>query len=330
MSNSLPPPLIIFASRASQGSFLSALLGGHPDLFGAPHLNVLAFENGWQHQEYCKVPRDSGSHGLLRALGHLLTGEQTVQSVQAARRWLAVRADETAQEIYSEIRAMIAPARLVDYSPLYALNKETMRRVVEVLPDAKVIHLTANPIRQGKLISRAVWQTTNASLGYWRDRGLDHPSLDSYEVGDHLIDWSVTPPVFDPQFSWHRTQKAASALLEELPPERGLRLSSERLVADTSAVLQELLPFLGCDGDAKIIERMVGNTDTTFTASGPFDASMGVDYDMIGRTVADLANTPVEDEPIVPQEPLSWRGDDDVLQPELVELAAGLGYRISQ
>lgn len=330
MSTSQPPPVIILASRGAQGSFLSALLGGHPDLFGAPHLNVLAFEQAHQMHQYCAIPRDSGMHGLLRLLGQLLTGEQTVQSVQAAHRWLGTRSEASGPELYTALCALTAPRRMVDYSPLYALNLETMRRVAAAQPEAKIIHLVANPIRQGRVLARAVWQAVNASLGYWSERGLDHPCMDSYEIGDHLVDWSVTPPVFDPQFAWARTQKAAKALFDELPAERCIRISAEALLADTDATLRTLLPFLDCTAQDETIAAMLANTDTLFTKVGPFDAPIGMDHDMLGKAPSDMANTPVEDVEIDSLVPLDWRGDGDAIQPQLVDIATSLGYRIAK
>src|SRR5690606_6554403 len=104
-----PAPVIILASRGSGGRLLAALLGAHPELYGAPHLNVLAFEYGWQQKLYCQPPRDSNQHGLLRFLGQCLLGEQTVQSIQAARRWFGTRSELSALAIYAELVALVAP-----------------------------------------------------------------------------------------------------------------------------------------------------------------------------------------------------------------------------
>lgn len=327
MTDNTPVPVIILASRGARGSYLSALLGGHPELFGAPHLNVLAFETALQHQKYCAVPRDSGYHGLLRCLAHLLTGEQTLQAVQAARRWLGQRLDQTGSEIHSELRSLVEPQRLVDYSPLHALYPEAMQRVVDTLPEAPVIHLVASPEEQARTLTPAVWQTLNASMGYWNERGLNHPCMDIFEVGDHLVDWSVTPPVFDPQFSWYRTQKAASELFKTLPEERRLRIHTEDLNRAPEEVLGRILPFLGCASGADTISAMIANPDLTFAHVGPFDAASGVDFDMLSNG---NINTPAIQKEIAAGHALDWRGDDDILLPELIELATSLGYTVSQ
>lgn len=327
MPPTTPVPVLILASRGARGSYLSSLLGAHPELFGAPHLNVLAFETGQQHQEYCAVPRDSGYHGILRCLGYLLTGEQTVQSVQTARRWLGQRIERTGAEIHAEIRSLVQPCRLVDYSPHYALYPEAMRRVADAVPEAPIIHLVASPETQARTLSPAVWQTLNASMGYWNERGLNHPCMDVVEIGDHLVDWSVSPPVFDPQFAWHRTQKAAIALFDDLPDTRCLRICTEDLTRAPAEVLTQILTFLGCAADPAMIEAMIAKPDMTFAHVGPFDAASGVDFDLLTR---DPSAPPLDSKEITEGRPLEWRSDEDVLLPELIELAVSLGYTVKR
>lgn len=324
----IKPPVIILASRESQGSFLAALLGSHPDLFGAPHLNLLPFEYGWQYQSYCSIPRDTNAHGLLRLLGHLTTGEQTLQSIQMARRWLNFRRDRTTGEIYSEIASLVAPRILVDYSPLHAQNLEAMRRVCAQFPLSPVIHLYSNPKTQSESVALAAWQAMRANQPYWRDRGPRHPCMDSYEVAEQFIDWSHEPPVFDPQFAWYRTQQAAITLFDELPKERCFDLSAESLVSDPTSALTSLLTHIGVAVDAKTISEMLSNQERLFSVPGPFAATSGVDFDMVGKSVSDMTSQVLSHAPVNCREPLKWRGDGGVFVPQVIELAGKLGFHM--
>lgn len=326
----IAPPVLILASRGSQGSFLASLLGAHPALVAAPHLNLLPFEECWQYLTYCTVPRDTNLHGTLRFIAQQLLGEQTMQSVQAARRWMNIRREAPIEQVYAEIANLVAPGRLVDYSPLHAQNLEVMRRVTGKLPEAPVIHLVANPKTQAETLCPAVWQTINRSLGFWSEWGANHPCMDPYEIGEQLVDWSTHPPVFDPQFAWYRTQNAARQLFCELPEERAIRVSAEDLLGDPAAVLQTVLPRLGLECDAGIIRTMLGDQDTCFTRPGPFASALGVDYEMVGKSVADVAGRALPTQVIDRQAPLVWRGDADVFMPEVVDLAAEFGYAVGQ
>ncbi len=323
------PPVIIFASREAGGSLLAALLGGHPAFYGAPHLNVLAFPEVWQYRMYSHIPRDSHMHGLLRFLGEQLVCEQTMQSLQAARRWLGRRDDLETPALYAELQALIAPRRLVDYSPLYAQNGAVMRRVIEQCPEATIIHLVCNPLTQGQALSRPVWQTMTASLGYWVDRPVNQPCMDAFEIGEQYIDWSVTPAVFDPQFAWYRTQAAALEVEAEQSGERWIRLSAEALLEDPKAVLRDLLRRLGAKADAKTVAAMTGAKEPPiYAAPGPYEAPFGIDHQMIGQSVRAALAKPVANDLIEPAAPLPWRGDGQEMLDDVLTLAGDLGYRI--
>lgn len=321
-------PVIILASRGSQGSYLASLLGAHPDLYAAPHINLLPFEFGWQYLTYCTLPRDTNAHGLLRMVAQALIGEQTMQSIQAARRWMNVRRHRKTIDIYHELGSLVAPQRLVDYSPLYAQNLDAMRRATAAFPDALVIHLTSNPKSQAEALVPAIWQTVLSSQEYWGDRGPSHPCMDSYELGEQFIDWSVHPPVLDPQFAWYRTQNAARQLFEELPDSRCLRMTSEQLMTDPKAVLKTVLPRLGVSHSAKTMTQMLKDDDCMFSKPGPFGTVVGVDYEMLGKSVRDMTGQGGAENPIDPDAPLTWRGDNDVFQPQVIDLARELGYPV--
>lgn len=329
-ARSVAPPVIILASRESGGSFLSALLGTHPEFYGAPHLNVLAFEDLWQLRRYSRVPRDSNIHGLLRFLSDCLLGEQSVQSAHAALRWMGRRAEIPAVALYEQLMELVAPRRLVDYSPLYAQNRTVMARVLKAISEAAVIHVVKNPIAQGRSMCFPVWQTVMGSLDYWAMRGRFHPVLDLFEIGEQYIDWSTTPPVFDPQFAWHRTQRAALDLAEDTPADRAMRLNIEALYEDPHEVLTTLLGWLGADASLARIEAMLDSVPPPFDRPGPYVAPFGVDYELLNRTVG--AGPKAEHGhpmAIDTSQPLSWRGDGEPILAEVAALAEKLGYRLA-
>ena len=328
-------PVLILASRESGGSLLSALLGGHPDFYGAPHLNLLAFEELWQYISYGAIPRDPHLHGLWRYLGVMLTGEQSMQSMQTAQRWLNRRSQRPVAEVHARLRQLAAPRRLVDYSPLVAQNAAAMRRAIAALPDdTVVIHLTRDPRVQGRAMCLPVWQSIMTSLDFWDRRGRYQACMDVFEIGEQFIDWSVTPPVFDPQFAWHRTQTAAREVLAELPAERGLHLDLDAMLAAPEAALADLLGRLGASADSATIAAMLNTGLTDYSLPGPYVAPFGVDFEMIGRSVAGAlergarsgAGQAVRG---TAAGPLPWRGDGEGLLPEVGALAHSLGYEFA-
>lgn len=327
-----PAPVLIIASRESGGSLLSALLGAHPAFCGTPQINLLAFESVWQFIKYGAIPRDSILHGTLRFLGDALTGEQTVQSVQTAQRWLARRMDDPVAKVHAELRRMVAPRRFVDYSPLVAQNADAMRRAIAGLPETTVIiHLTRDPLSQGRAMCLPVWQSIMTSLDFWDRRGLYQAAMDVFEVGEQLIDWSVRPPVFDPQFAWHRTQAAARAVRAGLPADRWVHVDLGALARDPATVLGGLLERLGEAADAETVAAMCRTGAADYLQPGPYPAPFGMDLEMIGVPVAvALDRERQARRPCAIGDPLPWRGDGDTLLPEVAGLAADLGYDLAK
>ncbi len=323
----LPPPVLILASREAGGSLLAALLGAHPGFAEAPHLNVLAFEEAWQMPRYCAIPRDSGLHGLLRFLGWHLLGEQSVQSVQAAQRWLQRRLGAPMAELHLDLRRLVAPRALVDYSPLVAQNGAAMARAAAAAAEARIVHLTRDPLAQGAAMCLPVWQTMMTSLDFWDRRGRLQPVMDAYEVGEQLIDWSAAPPVFDPQFAWHRTQRAARRLLADMPPGRARHLRREDLSDRPEEVLRDLLDWLGVESSAEVVRAMVEAPASPFASPGPYHAPFGMDFEMIGRAPGEVLR---EGGPSLARHPreaaLPWRGDGEPLLDAVVALGQELGY----
>lgn len=330
----MPDPVLILASRDSCGSLLAALLGGHPEFYGAPHLNTLSFPKVWQFRVFAQIPRDTQIHGLWRFIGQETSGEQSMMTVQAARRWIGFREEIGPAAFHEELQALVAPRRLVDYSPLHIQNADIVRRALAACPTAKVIHLTKNPLAQARASCRPAWQTLEASLGWWVDRAENQPCMDVYEMGDHYIDWSVKPAVFDPQFSWHRCQRAALDVAPEAGPGRWMHLRAEDLLGDPQAVLARVLAFLDTEATPAQLEAMCAQGGTPWTATGSFEAPYGIDYEMIGhpvhRVLARAQSATPAHEPIDPAAPLPWRGDGDVLMPQVVALAADLGYPVTR
>jgi hypothetical protein len=324
--------VLILASRESGGSLLAALLGAHPDFADAPQINLLAFDEVWQFIRYGQIPRDTVLHGLLRWLAWRLTGEETIQAVQAAQRWLARRADRRTADVHAELRALAAPQRFVDYSPLVAQNGEAMARAVAALPPgAIVVHVTRDPLGHGRAVALPVWQSIMTSLDFWDRRGLYQAAMDVFEVGEQYIDWSTRPPVFDPQFAWARTQGAALALRADLPPSRWIHVDSCALAADPQGVLGDLLTRLGAAADGATLDAMLAAGPSRWVRPGPYPAPFGMDFGMVDTAAgAALSEAARQGPPRGADDPLPWRGDGQGLLSEVRALAGRLGYALAK
>ena len=336
LASDVAAPVLIFASRESGGSLLAALIGAQPGFATAPSLNVLAFDHLWQLTKYAAIPRDSHIHGLLRFIAQSLTGEQSVSAVQAAHRWLGRRSKATGPQVYAELCALVAPRRLVDYSPLIAQDRAAMARALAMAPQAFVIHLTRHPFAQAQALCLPVWDSVRLSLDFWDRRGVFQPPMDVFELGEQYVDWSCTPPVFDPQFAWHRTQTAARDLLAARPAESGMHVSAETLATAPEATLAAILDRLGSPARGGDLAAALTAGVPKFAMPGPYNAPFGVDAGLVGRTIPQ-AMTDLREAPLMQPgkrqgrpEALPWRGDGDRFVKPVAVLARSFGYALAR
>ena len=71
------------------------MLGQHPQAFGLPEVNLFIAETLDELCQNATQQRHFLIHGLLRTVAHLYAGEQTVESIAMAWRWIGRRREMT-------------------------------------------------------------------------------------------------------------------------------------------------------------------------------------------------------------------------------------------
>ncbi len=300
---SLPQPIFILASQRSFTSIVCAMLGQHPQTYGVPEINLLIRETV---QELVNASRGQSQfiiHGLWRTVAQLYAGEQTIQSIDLARRWLNKRLQSTTGEVYQELCAKVAPLRIVDKSPAYAENPEVMLRIREAFPEAHYLYLSRHPKDHGKSVLRS-------------------PQGIASLLNSDSLDYSVDPPSIDPQFAWYRTQKNILAFLETIPPERQMRLRGEDLLSQPRQYLEEICQWLDLNWSDEIYEVMLRTQESSFACMGPFGAQWG-NHPGFQKSPAFRYRQVV---PSKNEGALAWREDNQGLKSEVMALLEDLGY----
>ena len=298
-----PPPLFVLASPFSFRSVVSALIGGHPDAYAVPELNLLAAPTV---EEYVGRFMGIPMHGLLRTIAQLYAGEQTMESTQLARRWLLSRMSRSTLQIYEEIRSKVAPLVLIDRSTSYTdpqLRGESLRRTEDAFPEARYLHLLRHPRSQGE-----AWFTSTAAVTMLM-------AVDSR-------DYEVDPPVVDPQVDWRRRNTSILRFLSSIPAERHMRIRGEALLADPKDHLRRICRWLGLRWSDNIAARMLRTERSSYSRMGPYGAEWGNNFDFQRSP----ALRPCPTQGIGLRGALPWRVDGKGLTPEVVELAIRLGY----
>ena len=278
------------------------MLGQHPALYGFPEVNLFVSETLGDLWERMGGARQIQLHGLLRLVAHLYAGEQTMASLEMAKRWVACRFDETTLAVYKELTAKIAPLGPVDKSPIYADSPAYLAHIAKAFPRARYLHLLRHPRSQGM----SMMKIANGAMVLF-SRSLDH---------------DVQPPLLDPQFAWLRVQQNILDFLQSIPPARWRRIRGEDLLASPAEELRKLGEWLGLSQDEDAIERMLHPEDSPFACLGPCGAHLGNDINFLRSPV-------LRPHPLKPQTlrgPLPWRPDGGGFKTEVVELALTLGY----
>lgn len=295
-------PLILLASPYSHASRVAAMLGQHPAVDAPPELNFLV--SARLVDFFDQVPAQK-AQGLLRAIAHGYGCEQTLESIDMARRWIFRRATRDSSEVYRELCERRAPRRLIDASSLYTdpNQEQALERLRALYPDADYLHLVRHPLAQG-----LAWLRDPLALAQLHQ-------LDS-------IDRTTPSPLPDPQIDWLRRQRFITAYLRELPAERHYCLRIEELFADARTTLARVCAWLGLEWSEALLEGMRHPERSVYACRGPYGVEGGVDADFM----ANPRYEPHASESLSLEQPLPWRPDGMRFGADVLDLARVLGY----
>jgi hypothetical protein len=253
----MPAPLFILCPMRSFSSVVCAMIGQHPQAYGLPEVNLfIAGTVGELLRQH--APRPHGMHGLLRTLAQLESGEQTDESVAAARAWLEARSAWTTKQVYDHILEAVAPRIAVDKTPRTVLRSEYLERAYAMYPDANFLHLTRHPRSTGKsLISNL---KRNAEWG---------GTFKAEQV--------------DPQAIWLRAHSNIAQFAASLPQGQCLRIKGEDLLSEPALYLPQIAEWLGLDAGADSVDAMLHPERSPYACYGPEQAKFGNDPEFLEK-----------------------------------------------
>jgi hypothetical protein len=293
-------PFIILAPARSFTSLACQMIGQHPQMYGLPELNLFVAET-IREREGVLATRRLASDGLLRAIAQLVAGEQTVQTIAFAKRWLLARGDQASSSVFRELQACAAPRILVDKSPRTVLQTDYLERMRRAFPRAGYLHLLRHPRNQ----SESLWRVAGP-LAAWRQEAYDY---------------TTNPPRPDLQQAWYRVNVNILMFLDGVPSRQKMRIRGEDLLANPDSHLESIAGWVGVRTDREAISEMKHPERSPFSCLGPPNAPSGNDLDFLQRPEL----RPPGPRPEASLEgPLPWRPDG--LRPEVKELAREFGY----
>lgn len=299
-------PVFILAGPGVPGQTLAAALGRNPQAYDLPacNLELAAMTDGLLRE--MSGLRAIQMHGLLRGLAQLLAGEQTINAVAMARRWLIRRSYLPTGMVARQIAGLTAPRRMVMPVTAALFDPAARERLIAAFPDAEYVHLQIHPRHHGSALMAEAGGAAALLLG------AKEPDM--------------SPARPDPQEVWMMTEDGVAAMRDALPAARILELRLEDLLADPAREMGALARALGLADDAAAVAAMIRPEASPFCGPGPFGAHMGGDirdFAALRRmTAAGLGAARVT----ALTGPLPWSPEAPGFRPEVITRARALGY----
>jgi hypothetical protein len=242
-------------------------------------------------------------HGLLRTVAQLYAGEQTIDGVALAYRWIRARASRGTREVFQELLTKIDPLIAVEKSPGYLRRRQYLDRLLEAVPQARFIHLLRHPRGQCASVLKA------------RGGKLMLMMLNAVDASGDIA-------IIEPQILWHDANALIMEFLNELPREQWLRVQGERVLADPDTELARICQWLELPCGASELAAMKVPEQSPYAHVGPINARLGNDINFLLEPRLQPAELTEYDF----AEPLPWRPDGQNLHPAVIELAQEFGY----
>jgi FkbH-like protein len=226
-------PMVFVLSPPRAGSTLfRVMLSGHPQLFAPPELHLLYFNTLKERQEYLSGERSFWCEGNIRAIMEIKGC--TVEEAQSLMQELTQQQLDLKQ-YYSLMQEWLGDRLLVDKTPDYSLDLETLKRAEEDFENVRYIHLSRHPYGMIRSFEEAKLDQIlfnrlgiNSELPY-----------NCREVGEMV---------------WLINEQNIAKFLKTIPLERQYQVRFEDLVSQPQAELVGICQFLGLDFQPEMLQ----------------------------------------------------------------------------
>jgi amino acid adenylation domain-containing protein len=136
------PAVFVLAPPRSGTTLLRALLGGHPQLFAPPELELLSFNTLAERAAALTGRYAFWREGVVRGLMELHhCAAEAAQALMAERE----ARGQSVKSFYRELQGWLGSRLLVDKTPAYALDGAILARMEEEFQEARYLYLLRHP-----------------------------------------------------------------------------------------------------------------------------------------------------------------------------------------
>jgi hypothetical protein len=231
--------VLVLSTPRTGSTLFRAMLAGHPKLFSPPELYLLAYENMAERRDFFWFTgaQKSQLEGNTRALMELRGVD--AQGAERIVAELEAGACPT-HEYYALMQEWLGERILVDKTPAYAMEMETLRRAENYFEDAVYIHLQRHPYG----MIRSFEEARLEQLWFYRMLGQKFPRID--DVPYHKRQFA--------EAMWVIFHRNIRDFLAGIPQERKLALHFEDVTAQPEVSMRKVCELLGLPFDAGMLE----------------------------------------------------------------------------
>ena len=230
LTDKLPPAAFILSSPRSGSTLLRVMLAGHPSLSSPPELHLLPFDTMAEREAELGVSQLG--EGLKRAFMALKDVDMT-QSQEIVEE--AIAKNLSIAEVYHQLQQLAGDRLLIDKSPTYASNRETLDKAEAIFNSAKYIHLVRHPYAVVESFARM------------RMDKLVGSDSDPYQLAELI---------------WRDSNQNILDFAENIDPERYHLVYYEDLVSKPREVLKGICDFLEIPFDEAVLTPYQGDRMT--------------------------------------------------------------------
>ena len=235
--------VFIHSSPRAGSTLLRIMLAGHPDLFSPPEPNLLYFDTMQEWQQNLGFGDDLNwtGQGLEWAFVELM-GINSDKS----RKYIdqLVEKNESIANVYRQLQELTGNRLLLDKTPTYSLDPETLWRAESMFESPKYIYLVRHP-----------YAVIDSFLRIRLDKLFGPNMFEEADVDPYVVSETV----------WAQSNRNLLQFMEQVEPERHYLVRFEEMVKDPLTIMTGLCQFLGIPFDEAVLnpydgrrERMTG------------------------------------------------------------------------
>lgn len=231
----------ILSSPRSGSTLLRVMLAGHPDLVSPPELHLLPFNTMQERQ--AELEESHLGEGLIRTLMDLKHLDAEASQV-LINQW--IEQNLSIAEVYHKLQELSGNRLLIDKSPTYAMQQNTLFHAESLFSQAKYIHLVRHP-----------YSVIESFARMRMDKLLALDNANPYEIGEAI---------------WQQTNQNIIDFSKEIDPQKFYQVNYEYLVTQPEKVMNEICNFLEIPFNESLLNPYQGDRMT----NGVHNQSMSV------------------------------------------------------